>query len=137
MISQSLLEKSCFLSIQFLWSLLLFLLTCLHICSAFLFFVIVAFQVIFRSFLHDILIFSELRKHSFGAMHSLAFVLCSSLAVGLSWMLRLQLDVGMVQLFVPLMGRSGALVPPDLVVGVLVALAVATSTPHMVGRGGE
>lgn len=52
-------------------------------------------------------------------------------------MLRLQLDVGMVQLLVPLMGRSGAIVLPDVAIGVLTAVFVMTSTPHMVRVGGE
>lgn len=127
------LEKSCTLSIQFLWCVLLVILTYLHICSAFIFFVAVAFQLIFRTFLHDLLISPELRKRRFGGMCSLAYTLCSVFAMGFPWMFRMQLDIGLVQLFVPLMGRSGAIVPPDLAIGILMAVIVTTSTPYMVG----
>jgi hypothetical protein len=45
-----------------------------------------------------------------------------------------------MQLFVPLTGRTGSLLPPDVVIGVFAALFVATSTVYMVrvregGRG--
>ena len=68
-------------------------------------------------------------------MQALAFVLCSAFAVGLPWMLRLQLDIGLLQLFVPLTGRSGALVPPDLAIAVLSSVLLVTTTPYMVCLG--
>ena len=47
-------------------------------------------------------------------------------------MLCFQFSVGIMQLFVPLMGRSGALLPPDLAIGGLTATFVASCTPYMV-----
>ena len=50
-------------------------------------------------------------------------------------MLRFQLDVGLLQLFVPLTGRSGAVLPPDLAIGGLTAVMLITVTPYMVSKG--
>lgn len=126
------LEKSSVLCVQFLWSCVLVILTCLHICSAFIFFINISFQLIFRSLLHDLLLSPELAKNRFDGIRRLAFVLCSVFATGCPLMLRLQLDVGMMQLFVPLTGRLGTVVPPDLVLVVIIAGFVATSSAYVV-----
>ena len=47
-------------------------------------------------------------------------------------MLTIQFHVGMFQMFVPLMGRSGSSVPPDIAIGLLASFCVCTATPHMV-----
>ena len=72
------LEKSSFLSIQFLWTVLLAILTSLRICSAFAFFIMVTFQLIFRTLLFEFLISSELKKSH--VVYKLSYILCSVFA---------------------------------------------------------
>ena len=47
-------------------------------------------------------------------------------------MLTIQLHVGMYQMFVPLMGRSGSSVPPDVAIGLLTCFCVSSAIPHIV-----
>lgn len=129
--SQSL-ENSSFLAIQFVYTVLLAVLTSLRICTAFLFFINVAFHVLFRSILLDRLISRELEHSHF--MRGIAYTLCSAFGTGLPWMIILTMNVMILKLFVPLMGRSGSLVPPDLAIGVLTAILVVMSTPYMVRK---
>ncbi len=125
-------EKGSFLSILILMSGFLVLFTLLHLSSGFVFFIIVSFQLIFRSFLLDTLLSPELRKKRNEFVYQLSYVLCSAFSFGLPFMLLSHFDLAIFQLFIPLMGRSGALVPPDLVIGGLMAAIVGICTPYMV-----
>ncbi len=125
-------EKGSFLSILILMSGFLVLFTLLHLSSAYIFLIFVSFQLIFRSILLDTLLSPELRKRRFDSMYQLSYVLCSALSIGLPYMVFSQYDLSVLQLFIPLMGRSGSVVPPDLVIGGLVTVLVAIFTPHVV-----
>lgn len=130
--SREALEKSSFFATQLLWISLLILLTSLRVCSAFLFLLVSLFPLLFRTFLLDILISPELRKSSDRSMFGLAYVVSMVASVGIPLMLTIQLQVGMFQMFIPLMGRSGSIVPPDVIIGLLTCVCVSSATPHMV-----
>ena len=65
-------------------------------------------------------------------MFGLAYVVSMAAGVGLPLLLTAQFNFGMFQMFVPLMGRAGSLVLPDIAVGVYTCFCVFTATPHMV-----
>ena len=65
-------------------------------------------------------------------MFGLAYVISMATSVGLPLMLTNQLNIGMFQMFVPLMGRSGVFLPPDVAIGILASFSVCTATPHIV-----
>lgn len=65
-------------------------------------------------------------------MYGVAFVVSMAFSIGIPLMLGVQLIVGLVEMFIPLMGRSGGLLPPDLAVAVIVAFMVWFNLPHMV-----
>jgi hypothetical protein len=65
-------------------------------------------------------------------MFGLAYVVSMAASVGIPLMLLIQLDIGMFQMFVPLMGRSGSDIPPDLAIGVLTCISVSSATAHVV-----
>ena len=69
-------------------------------------------------------------------MFGLAYVVSMATCVGLPLMLYIQQDVALFQMFVPLTGRSGSCVPPDVVIGLLACLCVCTGTPHTVSVWG-
>ena len=108
--------------------------TSLRLCSAFIFLLVCLFPLVFRNFLLDVLIFPELRKGSDRSMFGLAYVVSMVTGVGLPLMLTTQLNVGLFQMFVPLMGRSGATLPPDIAIGLMTSFCVCTATPHMVSQ---
>ena len=124
------LERSSFLAIQCVWTVVLVIFTGLHICSAFLLFLTVLFQLLFRCLLLDTLISRELRRGHI--MYRLAYTLCSACGTGTPCMIWFVMGVKMVQLVVPVMGRAGSRVPPDLVIGGLMGFAVCIFTPYMV-----
>lgn len=132
LVSREALEKSSFFATQLLWITILVLLTSLRVCSAFLFLLVSLFPLLFRTFLLDILIYPELRKSSDRSMFGLAYVVSMATSVGLPLMLLIQFHVGMFQMFVPLMGRSGSGIPPDIAIGVLTCISVTSATPHVV-----
>ena len=65
-------------------------------------------------------------------MFGLAYVVSMAASVGLPLMLLFQFHVALFQMFIPLMGRSGTSVPPDVTIGLLTSFCVSTATPHMV-----
>ena len=132
LVSREALEKSSFFATQLVWISLLLLFTALRLCSAFLFLLVCLFPLIFRNFLFDVLISPELRKSSDRSMFGLAYVVSMATCVGLPLMLYIQFHIGIFQMFVPLMGRSGSQLPPDIAIGVLASVCVCTATPHMV-----
>jgi len=123
-------EKSAFLSIQLVWTVCLMILTCLRICSAFVFLVTVLGQFLFRTILLEKIISREIAPGRF--MHALAYTLCSACGSGLPGMMLLQVFGKVMQLFVPLMGRSGSLLPSDVVIGGLTGLLVVLLVPYCV-----
>ena len=106
--------------------------TSFRLCSAFIFLLLCLFPLVCRNFLLDILISPELRKGSDRSMFGLAYVISMATSVGLPLMLTNQLNIGLFQMFVPLMGRSGAILPPDIAIGIMASFCVCTATPHMV-----
>ena len=129
------LEKSSFLSLQVFLSIILLILTILHVCSAITFFFIVSLHLVFRSLLLDTLVSPELSKSGYSAAQCLAYVLCSAVPLGLLWVMQLPMSMATMEMFVPLTGRLGAVVPPDVVIGVLTAVFVILTTFYMVSGG--
>ena len=132
LVSREALEKSSFFATQLLWISILILLTSLRVCSAFLFLLVSLFPLLFRTILLDILISPELRKSSDRSMFGLAYVVSMAACVGLPLMLMIQFHVGLFQMFIPLMGRSGSILPPDIAIGLMSSFCVCSATPHMV-----
>ena len=125
-------EKASFLAAQLLTSIFLLLLTTLGLSSAFMPLLLATAPLIFRTFLLETLIAPELRKGHDLSLYGLAYTLCCVLGVGLPLMLIVQLDMGLMQMFVPLTGRMGTLVPSDLAVGIVTAVIVSLHSPHVV-----
>ena len=129
-ISQQALEQSSFLATQLLWTICLVVFTLLRVCSAFVFTLWVIFPVISKGFIWDVCLKRTLDRK--GGLHHIVFVIVSVLAIGLPFMLCLLLAFGLTDMFVPITGRSGSLVPPDLVIGGMIAFLVCLLTAYMV-----
>lgn len=123
-------ESAAFLASQLLCTLLLTLLTYLRICSAFFPLTHVVFAVVFRCLAWR-LVLSRLFKKN-GNLYHLFFVLTSALAVSLPIMWSVVIRVTVLELFVPLTGRMGTVVPPDLIIGSLAAVLGPLSLPEAV-----
>ena len=67
-------------------------------------------------------------------MYGVAYIVSMAFSCGLPMMLGVQLIIGLIEMFVPLMGRSGSLLPPDLAIAVITACMVWYSVPHMVSN---
>lgn len=124
------LERSAFLSVQLLCTMILMILTCLRICSAFMLLIPVLAHILFRSVLLDKIISRELPTGHF--MHHVAYAVCLACSSGIPGMLQLQLVLSLLGMFIPLMGRAGSKVPPDLVVGGLMGVLITMTTPYCV-----
>ncbi|XP_064386315.1 endoplasmic reticulum metallopeptidase 1-like isoform X1 [Halichondria panicea] len=123
-------EKASFLAAQLLTSFLLLSMTALGLCSALLPLILLIIPFIFRTFLLETLIVSELTKGRDLSLYGLAYTLCCLLSTGLPLMLTVQLDMAVMSMFIPLTGRMGSEVPPDLVIGVATAVLACLHSPH-------
>ena len=127
-------EKASFLAAQLLVSFILLLMTALELCSALLPLILLTIPFIFRTFLLETLIVSELKKGRDLSLYGLAYTLCSVLGTGLPLLLTVQLDTAVLSMFIPLTGRMGSEVPPDLVIGVAITLMFCMHSPHIVSQ---
>ena len=125
-------EKSCYLSSQLLWTTAILLCTYFSIASGFVFLAMATFVLIFRTIFLDTLILQTLDKQRNSTAIHFSTVISSvcSLSVPLMW--SVLTDMSLFDLFVPLTGRSGSLVPPDVAISVLLAVFVSLATPYMV-----
>ena len=115
---------------QLLWTVLLALLTYLHVCTAFVFLVNVMFAVVFRRFVWGLGLKKLFDKTS--ATHHFFFVLSSALVTSLPLMWSVLTSASVMDMFIPLTGRAGNVVPPDLVIGILAAVLVSLSITYTV-----
>ncbi|CAI8010143.1 Endoplasmic reticulum metallopeptidase 1 [Geodia barretti] len=106
------------------------LLTYLRVCSAFIFAVTLLFLLTFRRLLWDGVLRRAVPLSS--PHHRLAFVLCETLSVSLPLMLGLILASSLVDFLVPMFGRSGSVLPPDLAIAVILALLVCLTLSSIV-----
>ena len=125
-------EKASFLAAQLLTTSVLLLMTSLGLCSAVLPLIIIAFPFLFRTFLLDMLISSELSRGRDYSLYGLAYTVCCVVGTGLPLMLTVQLDMGLMSMFIPLTGRMGSAVPPDVLMGVAMAILMCLHSPHTV-----
>ena len=131
-ISQKALEKSCFNAVQLLWAILVIVFTYLRVCSAFIFSVWAVFPLVFRVLLWDTLLQKNLDQKQQPALYHTVLVVLSILSLSLPFMWGSLLAVGLFDMFIPLMGRSGSLFSPDIAIGILTAGIVCFQATSMV-----
>jgi len=97
----------------------------------------IAFPLAFQGILWDFLLQKAIDRTHQNLLWTLTFTLLSALGASLPVMLSAQLVEGVFTMFVPLTGRSGSLLPPDLAIGGIAAALVCLICPYMVGVYGE
>lgn len=105
---------------QFVWWGVLLITTYLRLSSAFVPFLLIYFPLIFRTFLWDILLKPLISKSKFPIIYQNGFIICYALAM-LPVMLSLVLVYSVMDIFIPLMGRSGSIASPDVVIAIISA----------------
>lgn len=131
-VSQKALEKSCFYAVQLLWTILVIIFTYLRVCSAIVFSVWAAFPLVFRALLWDTLFQKSIDEKRQPMLYYTVLVLLSVLSLSLPYIWGSLLTVGLYDMFIPLMGRSGSLVSPDIAIGILTAGIVCFQATSMV-----
>lgn len=111
-------EPSSLHAITILYGALLVLLTYLRVCSAFYFTIWLLFSLIFRHFLWGRLLQPQLAQSS---LYHSTFIVCETLSLSIPFILSIIIDISLIDFFVPLTGRSGGHLPPDLLIAVTVA----------------
>lgn len=124
MLKAHLFEQSSFHAITLFYTLLLALLTYLRVCSAFFFAVWLLFSLVFRHLLWDIIIQQALSPRHHRTTYYSLFTLCMAFSLSLPFIFSILLIVTLMDFFVPLTGRSGSYLPPDVAIGGLVAMLV-------------
>ena len=114
-------EPSSLHGLTLIYGGVLALLTYLRVCSAFYFTVSLLFLLVFRR-----LVWDGLLKPVLPTTHlsNAVFVTCEALSVSVPFILSTILVSSILEFFIPLMGRSGTRLPPDLAIGVLTAVVV-------------
>ena len=105
---------------QFVWWGVLLVTTYLRLSSAFVPFLLLVFPLVFRTFIWDILLKPLISKSKFPIMYKNGFIICYALAM-LPLMLSFILVYSIMDLFIPLMGRSGSIASPDVVIAIISA----------------
>lgn len=65
-------------------------------------------------------------------MYGIAYIMSMAFSIGIPMTLGIQLVAGLFEMFVPLMGRSGSVLPPDLAIAVITAFMVWYNVHYMV-----
>ena len=125
-------ERGSFLATQLIWTVCLLTLTYLRLCSAFVFLLWVAFPLTLQGLPWYFCLRTAIDRNKHKTVWNLTHVVLSALGIGLPFMLCMQLVDGVFAMFVPLTGRSGSSVPPDLAIGGLAAAHVCLICPYMV-----
>lgn len=112
-------EPSSLHAVTLLYGTLLALLTYLRLCSAFYFTVWLLFSLVFRHLLWGRLLRPCLTQSS---LYHSTFIMCETLSLSIPFILSVLMDISLMDFFVPLTGRSGGHLPPDLAIAVTVAL---------------
>lgn len=112
-------EPSSLHAITLLYGILLALLTYLRLCSAFYFTIWLLFSLVFRHLLWDRLLRPCLAQSS---LYHSTLIVCETLSLSVPFILSVIMDISLMDFFVPLTGRSGGHLPPDLTIAVAVAL---------------
>lgn len=105
---------------QFVWWGVLLITTYLRLSSAFVPFLLLIFPLTFRTFLWDILLKPLISKLKIPTLYKNGFIICYALAM-LPLLLSFLLVYSIMDLFIPLMGRSGSIVSPDVVIAIISA----------------
>eukprot|EP00731_Ephydatia_muelleri_P019134 Em0011g1174a len=117
-------EKASFLGTLVMWTVLLAVFTALRVPSAFVCVLWVLPPLLSR------LLLWEVAQHRLLPPH-LAFVLSTVVGVAIPSMLLLQLDAGMAEIFIPITGRSGTVLPPEIPIGLLCVVALFITVPYV------
>ncbi|KAL5486377.1 hypothetical protein EMCRGX_G018844 [Ephydatia muelleri] len=123
-VSHLMLEKASFLGTLVMWTVLLAVFTALRVPSAFVCVLWVLPPLLSR------LLLWEVAQHRLLPPH-LAFVLSTVVGVAIPSMLLLQLDAGMAEIFIPITGRSGTVLPPEIPIGLLCVVALFITVPYV------
>ena len=133
--SGDLCERSSFYAVTLFYTVVLALLTYLRVCSAFFVAILLLFSLVFRCLLWDAILrhflISKLRSNF---VYCTTFVLCQALSVSMPFIFSVCLSVALIDLFVPLTGRSGSYLPPDLVLSIVLAALVCITTAFVVRK---
>ncbi len=130
--SQPALEQSSFLAAQLLWTVCLTVCSHLRLCSAFAFLLWVGFPLIFKGFLWEFVAKKAIDKTKHLTLYNLMFVVLSVLGISLPFVLTVILSISIADMFIPLMGRSGGLAPPDVIIGGITAVLVTLLSTYLV-----
>ena len=122
-------EPSSLHALTLLYTALLALLTYLHICSAFYFTTTLLFSLAFRHVLWDKILQPQIPK---GPLYHAVFITCKTLSLSIPFMFSILMTISLIDFLVPLTGRSGSQLPPDLVVGVTVAMLMCLTCAQVV-----
>ena len=125
-------ERGSFLATQLIWTVCLLTLTYLRLCSALVFLLWVAFPLTLQVLPWYFCLQTAIDRNEYGTLWNLTYVFLSALGIGLPFMLCVQMVDGIFAMFVPLTGRSGSSLPPDLAIGRLAAALVCLICPYMV-----
>ena len=125
--SQLIFEKASFDGTLLLWTIGLAILTTFRIPSAFVCMLWVAFPLISRVLLWNVML-HKLRL----LPHHVTFVVSTVGGVAVPSMLLVQLDVAMVEMFIPITGRSGTILPPEIPIGLLCVVMLFLTIPYVV-----
>ena len=122
-------EPSSLHALTLLYTALLALLTYLRICSAFYFTTTLLFSLVFRHIVWDKILRPRIPK---GPIYHIVFIACETLSLSIPFMFSILMTISLIDFLVPLTGRSGSQLPPDLVVGVIVAMLVCLTCAQVV-----
>ena len=109
---------------------MLAVLTYLRICSAFFFSISLIFHLIFRCLIWETVLRHTLPRSTF--LYNLTFILCQTVSLSLPLILTLVLSSSLLQFLVPIFGRSGNMVPPDLVMALFLAIIICLTFSSLV-----
>ena len=116
---------------QFVWWGVLLVTTYLRLSSAFVPFLLIFFPLIFRTFLWDILLKPLISKSKFPIMYKNGFIISYTLSM-LPVILSLILVFSIMDIFIPLMGRSGSIASPDVVIAIISASLTCQALHYIV-----
>lgn len=121
-------------AITLLYTILLALLTYLRVCSAFYFTILLLFSLVFRHLIWDGMLRPQITQSSPSFSSQTVFVTCETLSLSIPFVFSILMGVCLIDFFVPLTGRAGGHLPPDLAMGVIVAVLVCLNCALVVSR---
>lgn len=114
-------EQTSLYSLMLVYMLVLTLLTYLRVCSAFYFTVSLLFILFFRHLIWDGILCRMIQSSRY---YRTVFVICEAASVSIPFIFGFLLAMALLEFLVPLFGRAGGIVPPDLTIAVMIAVLI-------------